>query len=105
MADLRANSYSTVHIDDLLHIQSSGYLSDWPLQYLRQLKQHLLCTNIIVQFEFPTKGSVTETVRAVYTKPGTPSGNHTVTTYHLVEKFRGRQFKRCKMHQFSFVQN
>jgi hypothetical protein len=51
------------------------------------------------------QGSMTETVRVVYTKPGAPDGNHIVTNYHLVKKFRGRQFKRCKVHQYSFVQN
>jgi hypothetical protein len=56
-------------------------------------------------FEFPTKGSVTETVRVVYTIPDAPYGNHIVANYHLVKKFRGRQFKRCKVHQYSFVQN
>ena len=58
-----------------------------------------------MQFEFPTKGPATEMVRAVNNKPGAPYDNHIVITYHLVEKFRGRQFKHCKLHQFSFVQN
>ena len=75
------------------------------MQNLRQLKQQLKSINTMVLFEFPTKGPVVETMRAVDSKRGTPYDNHMVTVYHSIEKYCGRQFKRWKMLKIFFLQN